>query len=490
MLACSSDQEPEAADVADAQAQTTVSSASVPPGLRPGLVIPNQAMERPNLLLISVDTLRADFLGCYGQPKNTSPSMDELAASGTRFDHAVAASPWTLPSHATMLSGLYPSHHGVVDHNFELTAPTLATRLQAAGYHTMAIVNSKNIGDKRFGMMRGYDRAYYELEVDVIKEDDGTQSFGVMIHNHGRDIIDRASYWLAERDTNQPFFLFLHFYDVHTDFTPDEKWKEKFVGPYNGELNGRTRQLVKLRHDDEGIKKRDAKFLKEMYAAEIRTFDNILTKFLRRMRENGLMENTVIALTSDHGEEFGEHGSVLHGRTYYEEQTRIPLILHGPGIPAGFQMKRPVHLIDVAPTLLSLAGLPLDGMDGIDLTRSWFAGEGPSEDRVLFAEADHNILVAGIDSSNVFRMLRKNEFKLIFNTLTGERKLFNLLEDPSESKDIAHEQPDLAQALLDELKLFSSTGIGGSDIGPLPTKDVELMGTLGYISVPDDEEDD
>lgn len=453
-----------------------------------GVSIPLPALERPNLMLISIDTLRADFLGCYGYERNTSPALDELAAAGARFDDAVAASPWTLPSHASMLSGLYPSRHGVLDHNFELTTPTLGTLLQAAGYQTMAIVNTKNVGAKRFGMLRGFTRSHYEQEVMPITLADGSLAPGKAVVNKGRKIIDRATQWLAERDPNVPFFMFLHFYDVHTDLTPSEKWIEKFVGEYHGTLDGTTGQLVQIRYDQEQLQKTDIEWLKEMYAAELRTFDNVLAKFLRRLRETGLLDSTVLLVTSDHGEEFFEHGSVLHGRTYYEEQTRIPLILHGPGIPAGFSSDRPVHLIDVAPTLLSLAGLQPTRMDGLDMTRAWFERDALPAGRLLFAEADHNNLVDGVERPNIRRMLRKGEHKLIYDTVTGRKELYNLERDPLELDDLSSQEPELLASLFQELEEFRKGETQGRDVGPLSEEDEDVMGALGYSAIPDEDE--
>ena len=452
--------------------------------------MPWPARERPNLMLISIDTLRADYLGCYGFGEDTSPTLDALAAAGTRFDDAVAASPWTLPSHATILSGLYPSRHGAIDHEFELRAPTLGTLLQRAGYHTMAIVNTKNIGSEAFGLMRGYDQKHYELEFSTSTQPDGSIKPGKLILNCGKPITRRALEWMDAVPEENPFFFFLHFYDVHTDFTPDRRWREAFVGEYSGSFNGTTLPLVKVRNGKMAIDETDATWLKQMYMAEIRTLDEVLAGFFGTMEERGLMENTVIAITSDHGEEFLEHGSVLHGRTYYEEQTRIPLILHGPGIPKGLVPDQMVHHIDLAPTLLSLAGVEAPPMDGLDLTRAWHAGGLGSDDRHLVSEADHNNIVDGRDQSNIRRMLRSGSHKLIYDTVEESSKLFDLEADPLERDDLSKRDPQRTEELFVHLEAFMQGAVSGHSIGALSEEDQAHMSALGYGESNEDDEDE
>lgn len=459
------------------------------PALAPGIEMPLAAREQPNLLLISIDTLRADYLGCYGYGRETSPALDALAAAGTRFDDMVAASPWTLPSHATLLSGLYPSRHGAIDHNFELRAPTLGTLLQAAGYHTMAIVNTKNIGAEQFGLMRGYDQKHYELEFPLFTLPDGTQQASKRILNSGKQITKRALQWMDASPAEQPFFLFLHFYDVHTDFTPAAEWREAFVGAYTGDFDGTTLPLVKVRNGKKAIDGADIQWLKEMYAAEIRTMDAVLGEFFAQLVARGLDQNTVLAITSDHGEEFYEHGSVLHGRTYYEEQTRIPLILRGPGIPSGLTLTQPVHHIDVAPTLLALAGVQAPPMDGLDLSRAWYMGPGLDPARMLISEADHNNIVDGRDQSNIRRMLRLEDYKLIYDTVDGSKRLFDLGEDPLELRNLVDERPAEVDELFRRLEAFMQGSLPGHAIEGLSEADQAHMNALGYGGA-DDEEDE
>jgi arylsulfatase A-like enzyme len=434
--------------------------------------------ERPNIVLISIDTMRPDFLGCYGRERETSPAIDALAAGGTVFEDVTAASPWTLPSHATMLTGQYPSTHGSKDHEFALTNETLATWLTKAGYQTMAVVNSHNVGQETYGLMRGYEkpRKFWEFEMEIV---DGKP--GENILNRADRITRRAIKYVEARDPSQPFFLFLHFYDVHTDFTPDPKWEREWVTPYSGQASWRTSELIRLRGRKAQLNAADIRYLEEMYEAEIRTFDDKLATFFDFLETSGLAETTVVAITSDHGEEYFEHGSLLHGRTMYQELLAIPLILRGPGVPAGTRVDWPAHLIDVAPTLYSLAGVaPPPDMDGLDLSLAWRDPGALPEARFLFGEADHNNVVDGRDVSDIKRMVRLNDKKLLFDRVTGLVELYDLGEDPGELNDLSAQEPETVEFLFQRLKTFMERQGSAREIGPVDAETQDLLDKLGY----------
>ena len=433
------------------------------------------AEQRPNVVMISIDTLRPDFLGCYGHERPTSPLLDRFASEGVTFTDVTSASPWTLPSHASMLTGLYPSSHGVKNHDRQLTKETLATRLLKAGYETMTVVNSHNIGDKRFGLLRGFEKAHYQKESI---EDPETK----LITNQGPKIAKRAIEFLRERDPERPFFLFLHFYDVHTDFTPDPKWRMEFVRPYDGELNGNTQQLISFRFGDEKLSEADTIFLEEMYEAEIRTFDEILGRLLDYLEIAGLSDETIVAITSDHGEEYNEHGSVLHGRTYYQEVIRVPILMRGPGIPAGLQIDDPVHLIDLTRTLYSLIAVhPSEELDGIDLSPA-LRGEALPADRLLFSEADHNNRFQGDDVVDIKRLLRVGDEKLIYNRLSGEKEYYDLATDPLEQVDLAASRPERVEELFRQLEEWMNRPVStdSREIGPMDATTEAELKRLGY----------
>jgi arylsulfatase len=423
-----------------------------------------------NVILISIDTLRPDFLGCYGYERPTSPALDRLAEAGTLFEDVTSGSPWTLPGHATMLTGLFPSRHGVKDHVNQLTDETLATRLRKEGFRTMAVVNSHNIGTPAFGLMRGFDkeRSRYVFEMDP--------PTGGPILNMGREITDTALGWLRDLDDRR-FFLFLHYYDVHTDFTPEARYKAQFVGPYEGKLHGRTPQLARLRDSGAVLTAADIRWLKEMYDAEIRQLDEILSGLFDFLEDSGLADETLVVITSDHGEEYYEHEGLLHGRTQYQELLAIPLFMRGPGVPEGLRIPDPVHQVDIAPTILSLLGVaPTTDVDGIDLTNNWRNPAALPEIRLLYGEADHNNIVDGEKVVDIYKMIRIEDDKLIYNTLTGEIELYDLSQDPGEQKDLSKLDPERAAVLMERLQFYMDNAKPGA--GPLPAQTAEQEATL------------
>ena len=229
--------------------------------------------DRPSgVILVSLDTLRADRLGCYGYERPTSPALDALAARGTLFERAVAQSPWTLPSHATLLTGRLPHRHGVVEHTRRLPAavPTLATLLAERGYATAALVNSKWINVEQ-GLLRGF------------AEHERFQEGG---RNRGAEITRAALEWL-EREGGQPFFLFLHYYDVHSPYAPEPDTAALFTRPYEGPIDGTTAQLVEVRKGALTVGPDDLQRLSDLYDAEVRQVDLELGRLQDGLRRLG-----------------------------------------------------------------------------------------------------------------------------------------------------------------------------------------------------------
>ncbi len=299
----------------------------------------------PSVLLVTIDTLRADHVGAYGAAADATPVLDALAAEGTRFETAIAPAPLTLPSHATLLTGLLPPRHGV-RHNgiFRLgeDVPTLAERFSGAGHATGAVVAAVVLAE-RYGLGRGFD--HYDDEI----RGDATAARGYL-HRRAEGVTDRALEWLAGRDG--PFFLWVHYYDPHADYDPPPPFAERFA--------------------------------ESPYAGEIAYVDRELGRLLDGLREAGRFDDTLVVATSDHGEALGEHGERTHSYTLYDATLAVPLLLRGPGVPAGRVVEDVVSLADVTPTLLAAAGLPALPGDGRDLAGFW-SGD-PPPDRAAYAE--------------------------------------------------------------------------------------------------------
>lgn len=382
----------------------------------------------PNIILISIDTLRADHIGGYGYERDTTPTLDKLMERGTSFSSAIAPSPWTLPSHASLFTSLYPHTHGVIDNFLALSedVPTLGPILKRKGYKVAGFTASPNL-DARHGYIRGFDAyACEEVRAPVI--------------------CDRALRWL-DLFPEEKFFLFLHFYDVHTDYEPLPQYLSKFETSYEGSLDGKVGTLYRVRRGEISVSEADVRHLINLYDAEIRQLDAALEMFFDTLEKKGMFSNTIVVITSDHGEEFLEHGGVLHGVTLYDELLRIPLIIAGPGIPAGRIREEQVQLIDVMPTILDLcdAGAPasLEGKSLVPL----ILGEDAEWTEIAFAEADHKNV-----KHDIKRAVRTDRYKLYYDRHTKEEELYDLALDPGEQRNVIQSRPEVARSLRGALR--------------------------------------
>jgi arylsulfatase A-like enzyme len=417
-------------------------------------------------VLIMVDTLRPDRMQVYGHDRPTTPNLAALAQRGLRFDDVSSTSPWTLPAAASILTGLYPHRHGMLEAEYALArgVPTLATVLRERGYTTFAAVNSYYLRAES-GLARGFDDYAY------VSEWSSTEPPRMV--NRGDVVLARALDWLSASD-RRPFLLLLHFYEPHSDYTPKPAYRELFEESYAGPMTGATRELMDLRRWGRPLSPEDRRHLLNLYDAEIRQVDELIGRLLSHLEAEGLAENTLIVATADHGEEFGEHGGVLHGRTHYEEVIRVPLILAGPDVPAGRTASFPVSLVDVAPTVLGALGLdPPPDLDGLDLLR--VLREQREPERWILAGADH-----GNEILDARRMLRDSRHKLLFDRATGESRLFDLRVDPRELNDIARIEPERLRELEAALRPLLTGAAPGDEAVSIPEPERERLRALGY----------
>lgn len=305
-----------------------------------------------NVLLVSLDTVRQDRLGCYGYGSAQTPVIDSLAARGARFDDAVASTPVTLPSHTTVMTGLYPPHHGVRDNGlYRLSAEheTLAERLKANGYDTAAFVGCF-ILDERFGLSQGFD--VYDFEVTEAGYRKSQPDFN---ERSAEAVTDSAVGWLRtrqEENRTAPFFAWVHYFDPHL--------------PYRSPLQAQ------------------AVFAGRPYDAEIAWVDQQLGRLLGELSRLHLTEKTLVVLVADHGESLGEHGEATHGMFVYDATVRVPLILSSPVLfdQPFVDGDRVVGLVDVRPTIEDLLGVPGSGScDGVSLLQ-----DDPEQDRAIYLE--------------------------------------------------------------------------------------------------------
>ncbi len=397
------------------------------------LMLPGCGAEPPtgpfNILLISIDTLRQDHVGCYDYDRETTPNLDELARQGTVFENAVSTSCWTLPAHASLLTGLYPAFHGLQDDGAKLPEgiPTVAGQLSQLDYFTLAVVSHVYVSSE-FGLERGF-----ELFDDSLIE--GGEEIPI-----AAEVVTRTLEQMAGIPAG-PFFCFVHFYDPHWDYSPPPPFDTKFTDPgYDGPIDGTLNSLMPYLAGGRPMPRADLQRAIDLYDGEIAYVDAEIGRMLDGLRAQGRLENTVVIVTSDHGEEFREHGRLGHQKSLFWEQLRVPLIVAGhPDFPAGQRRDDLVSLVDVPPLLTELTGAePLPVVQGTSLLER----EIP-RDRIVFAES--------IRFGNEMRAARQLGHKAIHNLQGDMRFFFDLAKDPREMRPLRLDPTDgkLSAALAD-----------------------------------------
>jgi arylsulfatase A-like enzyme len=402
----------------------------------------------PNVLLISIDTLRPDHLAAYGYERETSPSIDRLAAQGVLFENHVSSSSWTLPAHTAMFTSVVDSVHGVTDPQSTALSgafTTLAERFQSAGYATGGFFSGPYL-HPAFGLGQGFD--HYENctarpeELDDHDRAEWVFDREVMLESHrdvtGPRVYEASRKWIAAHE-DRPFFAFIHFWDVHFDFIPPPPYDTMFDPDYTGPVDGKDFYFDNDRYGPE-MAPRDLAHVLALYDGEIRWTDSFIGKLLDDLDAAGLADNTIVALTSDHGTEFFEHGWKCHRSTLFDELLRIPLVIRAPGrLPAGVRIAAQTRMIDLGPTLLALAGLPVPsdvmGQSLVALAR----GEPCDLDPVALAELDGDW--------STLRCVRTHDAKLVQDLRKGAFAYFDLQNDPHEQHPIT----DLSQGPSHEL---------------------------------------
>ncbi len=436
--------------------------------------------ERPaNVLLVSIDSLRPDHLGCYGYERDTSPTLDGLAAEGARFTTVVSPTSWTLPAHVTLFTSLPPAAHGVVTDplGLEEGALSLAEVLSDAGYATAAFV-----GGPFLRSIHGFDQGFdlYDDETVVrplFESHAGTSS---------PQLVELATEWIERwrsGGASRPFFVFLHMWDVHYDYTPPPPFDEMFDPDYEGSITAEDFELGE--HIHAGMDPRDLEHVVALYDGEIRYTDHHLGRLFDFLTDSGLADETVVAVTADHGEEFFEHGSKGHRKNLYDETLLVPLLIrYPPAVPAGRVVERQVRLMDVATTLLSLAGVerpPAFGFGG------GAAGTAPQDLTALLGDSGDELppLVAFGDLHEGWTSIRTEEHKLVVQSGAGgrEHELFDLASDPGEQRDVAG--PSRTQRdLRERLRAWRSRWSSGASLAREIELDPEhqaLLRDLGYL---------
>lgn len=355
----------------------------------------------PNIVLVSIDSLRPDHLSAYGYPRLTSPHLEKLVREGARFDQAISTTSWTLPSHAAMFTGLYDSTHGLFDNGLSLSKNhlTLAEILSAQGYDTAGFFGGPYL-HPTFGLGQGFD-VYQSCMTTTPDAATGVEVREGASSNQGRSHEDitgprtrtEVARWADTQDPDDPYFLFVHLWDVHYDFMPPAPYDTMFDPDYEGPITGALMSDAKIQRE---MSPRDLQHVLALYDGEIRFTDHILEGILTDLRARKLLDNTIVVVTADHGEEFFEHGQKGHNKSLWDEVLRVPLIVHYPGhIEAGLTIKHHTSLVDLLPTLASYAGFEGElAAQGRNLRPLLEGGELPEERHLAELMIDGNTMRA------------------------------------------------------------------------------------------------
>lgn len=407
---------------------------------------------RPNIILITLDTTRADRMGFLGSQRGLTPNLDALASKSSVFSRAYAQVPLTTPSHAVILTGTYPQFNQVnyMGDPLGQTLPFLPDILHKSGYRTAAFVGALVLEPKRLAM--GFERGFDVYDAGFHRRRANEDRYH-SLERRGEDVVGHALGWLGKRPPG-PFFLWVHLYDPHDPYSPPEPFKTRYQAePYDG---------------------------------EIAYTDAVLAKLLAGLRTRGLLDTAVVAVMADHGEAFGEHGENHHGIFLYDETIHVPLLIKVPGQRAAQNVATRVGLVDVAPTILQAARLPVpSGMQGESLmslmtsadTTVVERGDGPNAPRPVYSESGYGHLSFGWSKLQAWRTAKH------LYVGAPERELYDQVADPLSAHNLAADSKAIADTAVAQMaEFYRKTKGGAQERKPLNLEQSESLHALGYLS--------
>lgn len=442
----------------------------------------------PSIVLIVIDTLRADFVGAYGFEGGLTPHLDALASESVLFESAYSVAPWTKPSVASLFTSLPPEAHGVLDHRGRFDdsggaryvtdalspdADTLAEALSDSGYSTHAIVTNHWIQDT-LGFAQGFDE------------------FRLPRPPTGEALVVELARSLADLRPGRPHFFYLHLMDTHGPYNPPaadlEAVREMDGIGGSRQLTAEEKKAIAWYLRDSpwvtGPQGNDLARWRAAYAAGVRVADRNVGAIVQALREGGLLDRAVLIVTSDHGEELADHGGWDHGHSLYEEQLRVPLLIRLPhGENGGLRSAEPASLLDVMPTLLALAGIDAgEQLMGRDLMGS------------RASDTSRPILAAGVKSRTGVHAIYSGRHKLVVDEDSDRLELYDLADDPAELHDLSKERPEvrasLARRMADLRAEARIRTLGATHRAPLAPTLARRLEALGYMNrAPDPSQD-
>jgi arylsulfatase A-like enzyme len=414
-----------------------------------------------SLILVTVDTLRADHLGCYGYSRDTSPAIDGLAERAILFENAVVSSPFTSPSHASMLTGLYPSGHGVLTngYRFDDGNETLQEILRDNGYRTAAFVAARSVLGRRFGFDQGFE---------LFSEGKESQRRAAVVN---RELFA----WLEGKIPKEKFFAWVHYYDAHCDYSAPKPFFDMFHPDYTGPIDPRGK-CGKTHYNKMQLDEDDLSYIRALYDGEIRYVDSHVGALLTTLERLGLMQTTIVILTSDHGESLGDRGLIGHNLCLYDYEIRVPLIITHPRLDeVPLRIPQQVALVSLMPTVLEMLGIRHDA--ALDGRSFWPLVDGRERpEGFSYSQIAPELLVRRLSS------IRGSDWKLILSP-EGGQELYSL-KNGEELAKLAEVPPQLMTRMKDALEQWiqSQEQRSRDKTQELSEEVREKLRALGYIN--------
>lgn len=448
---------------------------------------------QPNVVLIVLDTARADHFSHLGYPRNTSPYIDSLGTEGAVFEHAYAPACWTLPSHASLFTGLEPLEAGATSERLFLSESniTIAEILSEAGYDTAAFVCNSWVSKER-GFAQGFEE-FYEMWRSTY-----TKQVQAKVSKNEVATTEKIKNWLGDRaQKNEPFFAFVNLNCVHLPYRPPEPYLSDFLSSdYDKADITRISNIMSMWKHLAGemvLTEHDYAIMRDLYDGEIAFADHCVKQMIERLRSLKLLDDTIVIITSDHGESLGEHGRIDHTLNMYETTLHVPLVIRYPKhFQAGRRVKKLVSLVDITPTLIDLCGAEyqlntkgeIRSLHREDMVNRPFVvatNERPLTGIAVMEKNFPDFDISTID----YRLgaIRAKDYKFLSN-IGGSVELYDMNMDPHETNDISNTKPDIKNKLHHLLNSWRENLVSADDSSIFESQDqesLELLRSLGYI---------
>jgi arylsulfatase A-like enzyme len=453
-------------------------------------------IERPNIILVILDTVRSDYTGSGGNNDGLTPQLDRLADEGTVFHNAWVTAPWTLPAHASIFTGMLSSAHGCHINHWRLDEkhPTLAGILSRSNYETAAFFSNPWLSDRMTGVLNGFEVRTESPLSEVDEMSAGRSDQG------GRSINRNIADWLGRRNGGNPFFLFANYLEAHLPYDPPAEYRKKHLSdlpPDDMVTIAWSEEYNAGLHPSETV---DWTRIHRFYGGDVYHADHLLSSLISMLKDHGHYENSVIIIASDHGENLGDHNLMDHQYSIHETLLSVPLVIWAPGMVRKGVRREPTMLIDLFTTILEIAGVDFENTPPLSRSLLSLLGEGSMDaqnkewsDRVLIAEygGGHSSLVNGLIELNPkldpgpfrrgYRTVRWRNYRLTIGT-DRTAWLHDLSTDPYQRKNIIQDHPQMAEELYNSMKKLTSGELErGDEEIEIDEESLKKLRSLGYI---------